>query len=286
MTVNSKLILVTGATGQQGGAVAKSLLQKGQRIRVLTRNKDKAGELAKLGAEVVTGDMTDRASLKRAFEGVDRVFAVSTWFEGGMNVEVQQGISLATAAKEANVSHFVYTEVGGADRQPPNPLFESKRKVDEHIRQLGLRTTILRPVWFMENFGTSFRPSPEGKLVTPLRPDRKLQMIAVKDIGAFGAAALLRPDDFVGHTIELAGDELTPPEIAAQFSRTMGRSIQYQQMPEEQVEGAVGPDFAQLFQWLNTVGFAVDIAALKTRYDIALTSFAELIASGDWAKAA
>ena len=146
MTVNSKLILVTGATGQQGGAVAKSLLQKGQRIRVLTRNKDKAGELAKLGAEVVTGDMTDRASLKRAFEGVDRVFAVSTWFEGGMDVEVQQGISLATAAKEANVSHFVYTEVGGADRQPPNPLFESKRKVDEHIRQLGLRTTILRPV--------------------------------------------------------------------------------------------------------------------------------------------
>jgi uncharacterized protein YbjT (DUF2867 family) len=250
----------------------------------LTRNPNKAAGLAKAGAEIVKGDLTDKATCERALQGTDGVFAVSTFIEAGMDVEVQQGITLADAAKKANVKHFVYTSVGSANRNTGVPHFDTKWKVEQHISQLGLPATILRPVWFMENFGTYFLPSPEGVLVVPLRPDKKLHMIAVQDIGEFGAAAFLRPAEFIGQAIDLAGDEMTPPEVAAHLSRTMGRPIQFQQMPDEQVEATMGHDFAVMFQWLNEVGFSVDIPALRQRFGIPLTSFTDVIARADWAK--
>lgn len=284
MATQPKIILVTGATGQQGGAVARSLLRQGHKVRALTRNPNKAAGLAKAGAEIVKGDLTDKATCERALQGTDGVFAVSTFIEAGMDVEVQQGITLADAAKKANVKHFVYTSVGSANRNTGVPHFDTKWKVEQHISQLGLPATILRPVWFMENFGTYFLPSPEGVLVVPLRPDKKLQMIAVQDIGEFGAAAFLRPAEFIGQAIDLAGDEMTPPEVAAHLSRTMGRPIQFQQMPDEQVEATMGHDFAVMFRWLNEVGFSVDIPALRQRFGIPLTSFTDVIARADWAK--
>ena len=224
MTTQTKLILVTGATGQQGGAVAKALLEKGQKIRVMTRNPEKAAALAKAGAEVVKGDLTDRADLQSALQGVHGVFAMSTPFEAGMDAEVRQGTMLADAAKQASVAHYVYTSVGSADRKTGIPHFETKWKVEQHIRQIGLPATILRPVFFMENFGTYFPPSKEGVLAVPVRPSMKFQMIALKDIGEFGAAAFLSPNKFLGQAIDLAGDELTMPEVAAHLSRTKGRA--------------------------------------------------------------
>jgi uncharacterized protein YbjT (DUF2867 family) len=284
MATQPKIILVTGATGQQGGAVARSLLRQGHKVRALTRNPNKAAGLAKAGAEIVKGDLTDKATCERVLQGTDGVFAVSTFIEAGMDVEVQQGITLADAAKKANVRHFVYTSVGSANRNTGVPHFDTKWKVEQHISQLGLPATILRPVWFMENFGTYFLPSPEGVLVVPLRPDKKLHMIAVQDIGEFGAAAFLRPAEFIGQAIDLAGDEMTPPEVAAHLSRRMGRPIQFQQMPDEQVEATMGHDFAVMFRWLNEVGFSVDIPALRQRFEIPLTSFTDVIARADWAK--
>ena len=284
MATQPKTVLVTGATGQQGGAVTRSLLRQGHKVRALTRNPNKAAGLAKAGAEIVKGDLTDKATCERALQGTDGVFAVSTFIEAGMDVEVQQGITLADAAKKANVKHFVYTSVGSANRNTGVPHFDTKWKVEQHISQLGLPATILRPVWFMENFGTYFLPSPEGVLVVPLRPDKKLQMIAVQDIGEFGAAAFLRPDEFIGQAIDLAGDEMTPPEVAAHLSRTMGRPIQFQQMPDEQVEPTMGYDFAVMFRWLNEVGFSVDIPALRQRFGIPLTSFTDVITRAGLAK--
>lgn len=284
MATQPKTVLVTGATGQQGGAVTRSLLRQGHKVRALTRNPNKAAGLAKAGAEIVKGDLTDKATCERALQGTDGVFAVSTFIEAGMDVEVQQGITLADAAKKANVKHFVYTSVGSANRNTGVPHFDTKWKVEQHISQLGLPATILRPVWFMENFGTYFLPSPEGVLVVPLRPDKKLQMIAVQDIGEFGAAAFLRPDEFIGQAIDLAGDEMTPPEVAAHLSRTMGRPIQFQQMPDEQVEPTMGYDFAVMFRWLNEVGFSVDIPALRQRFGIPLTSFTDVITRAGSAK--
>ena len=196
MATQTKLILVTGATGQQGGAVAKALLQKGQKIRVMTRNPEKAAALANAGAEVVKGDLTNQADVQAALRGVQGVFAMSTPFEAGMDAEVRRGTMLADAAKQAGVAHYVYTSVGSADRKTGIPHFETKWKVEEHIRQIGLPTTILRPVFFMENFGTYFPPSKEGVLAIPVRLSMKFQMIGLKDIGEFGAAAFLSPNKF------------------------------------------------------------------------------------------
>jgi uncharacterized protein YbjT (DUF2867 family) len=284
MATQTKLILVTGATGQQGGAVAKALLQKGQKIRVMTRNPEKAAALANAGAEVIKGDLTNQADVQAALRGVQGVFAMSTPFEAGMDAEVRQGTMLADAAKQAGVAHYVYTSVGSADRKTGIPHFETKWKVEQHICQIGLPTTILRPVFFMENFGTYFPPSKEGVLAVPVRFSMKFQMIALKDIGEFGAAAFLSPNKFLGQAIDLAGDELTMQEVAAHLSRTKGRQIQFQQIPDDQVEKLMGHDSALMFRWFNEVGYSVDIPALRQRYGIPLTSFADLIKTADWAR--
>lgn len=281
---HSQTILVTGATGQQGGAVAQSLLRQGQKVRVLTRNPDRAAGLVRQGAEVARGDLADQASLEQALQGVDGVFAMTTFLEAGIDAEVQQGIVLADAVKKAKIKHCVYTSVGSADRNTGIPHFETKWKIEQHIRELDIPATFLRPVWFMENFGTFSRPSPDGVLMLPLRPETKLQMIAVKDIGEFCAAAFLRPNEFIGQAIDLAGDELTMPEVTAHLSRTMGRQVRFQQMPDDQAEAALGRDFALMFRWFNEVGFAVDIPALQKRFGIPLTAFTHILTQAEWAK--
>lgn len=130
MATQTRPILVTGATGQQGGAVARALLAKGQPVRVMTRNPEKAASLAKAGAEIVQGDLTNQAILQMALRSVHGVFAMSTPFEAGMEAEVRQGIMLADAAKEAGIAHYVYTSVGSAHRNTKIPHFESKWKVE------------------------------------------------------------------------------------------------------------------------------------------------------------
>ena len=284
MATQSKVILVTGATGQQGGAVATALLTKGQKVRVMSRTPEKASALAKAGAEVVKGNLTNASELQAALRGVHGVFAMSTWFEAGMDQEVRQGIMMADAAKQAGIAHYVYTSVGSAHRNTGIPHFETKWKVEQHIRQIGLPATILRPVWFMENFTTFSKPSAEGILMMPMRADKKLAMVALRDIGEFGAAAFMRPNDFLGQAIDLAGDELTMPEVAVQLSNVTGRSIQFQGLPLEQAEAAMGHDLATMFRWFNEVGYQINVAALKQTFGIPLTTFTEWIKTVDWVK--
>ena len=284
MATQTKLILVTGATGQQGGAVAWALMSKGQKIRVMTRHPEKAAGLAKAGAEVVKGDLTNQADVQAALRGTYGVFAMSTPFEAGMDAEVRQGVLLADAAKQAGVAHYVYTSVGSAHRHTGIPHFESKWEVEQHIAKSGLPATILRPVFFMENFTTFAKPSPEGVLTLPIRPERKLAMVALRDIGQFGAVAFSRPKDFLGEAIDLAGDELTLPEVVALFTKATGRSIRFQEFPLDQVEAAMGHDLATMFRWFNDVGYAIDVAGLKQKFGIPLTSFTEWVKTVDWSK--
>jgi uncharacterized protein YbjT (DUF2867 family) len=284
MATQSKLILVTGATGQQGGAVATALLTKGQKIRVMSRTPEKASALAQAGAEVVKGNLTNPSDLQAALRGVHGVFAMSTPFEAGMDQEVRQGIMMADAAKQAGIAHYVYTSVGSAHRNTGIPHFETKWKVEQHIRQIGLPATVLRPVWFMENFTTFSKPSAEGILMMPMQADKKLAMVALRDIGEFGAAAFMRPNDFLGQAIDLAGDELTMPDVAAHLSKVTGRSIQFQGLPLEQAEAAMGHDLATMFRWFNEVGYQINVAALKQTFGIPLTTFAEWIQTVDWAR--
>ncbi len=271
----SRSILVTGATGQQGGAVARCLLEKGQEVRVLTRSPEKVKELARKGAEVVRGDFEDPESLKEAVKGVAGVFLMGTPFEKGTKAEMEQGKAVVLACWKFGTPHLVYSSVCAANRHTGIPHFESKAQVEYYLRQTGQDCTILRPVWFMENFTAPwYYPSIErGVLSTPILPDRKLQMIALGDIGEFASEAFLRPKEFIGEEIDLAGDELTMEEIALQISCATNRRIRYEPIPEEKAEPAVGPDFALMYRWFNREGYNVDIEALKNRWGIRLNSF-------------
>src|SRR5271170_4798334 len=145
-------VVVAGATGKQGGAVVRSLLERGHKVRAITRKTDseKAKELANAGVTVVRGSLEDTAALTKALVGATSLFAMTTPFEGGTQAETRQGISAADAAKAAGV-HLVFTSVGSANRKTGVPHFDSKYEVEKHIAKIGLRATVLAPVYFREN---------------------------------------------------------------------------------------------------------------------------------------
>ncbi|MEJ7608553.1 MAG: NmrA/HSCARG family protein [Bryobacteraceae bacterium] len=149
------MILVTGATGTQGGAVVRHLREKGFAVRALTRHPEKPEARALInqtGVEVARGDYDDKPSLLRALEEVYGVFAVQTPSESGVEAEVRQGVALIDAAHSSEISHFIYSSVGSADQNTGIPHFDSKWKIEEHLRGTGMPYTIVRPVYFMENW--------------------------------------------------------------------------------------------------------------------------------------
>jgi uncharacterized protein YbjT (DUF2867 family) len=263
-----KLILITGATGQQGGAASRHLRAEGFPIRALTRHPDrpKARALVGQGTEVVRGDLTDPVSLVRAMDGVYGVYGVQTAMEEGVQSETSQGINLADAAKRSSVSHLVYSSVGSADRRTGIPHFDSKFRIEEHIRGSGLRYTILRPVFFMENWLYMRDGIEKGTLALPLDADTRLQMISVDDIGVFVTMAFEHPGHWQGRAVDLAGDEISMTDIAEAFGRMVGRNVRYVQIPWNQFEQTAGHDMTLMYRWFQDVGYSVDIAALRQEY--------------------
>ncbi len=152
------------------------------------------------------GDMDDRSDIDRVLEGAYGVFSVQNFWETGYQREVQQGKTVADAAKAAGVEHFVYSSVGSAHRQTGLSHFESKWEVENHVRELDLRYTILRPVFFMQNWEMMRGMVLGGTLAQPLDPDKPFQQVAVEDIGAFAAIAFENPDRWIGQEVDLAGD--------------------------------------------------------------------------------
>ena len=278
-----RLILVSGATGNQGSAVARNLLERGFRVQALTRDPEKpaARALAERGAEVVQGDLEDRSSLDPALEGAYGVFSVQNFFEAGYEGEVRQGKMLADAAKEADVSHFIYSSVGSAYRDTGVPHFESKWEVEEHVREISLPYTILRPTGFMQNWEMMREQILGGTLAQPLDPDKKLQQVAVEDIGAFAAMAFEDPDGWIGREVDLAGDELTMPQMAETFGRVADREVNYYQVPWDQFREMMGEEFTIMLRWFNDVGYEADIAALRKEYP-ELTTLEQYLRTHGW----
>jgi uncharacterized protein YbjT (DUF2867 family) len=282
-----RTILVTGATGKQGGAVLRHLRGRGFPVRALTRNLDKpaARELITQGAEVVRGDMENTASLTNALDGVYGVFAVQTPYEAGVEAEVREGKNLAGAAQRSGVSHFVYSSVGSADQHTGIPHFDSKFQIEEHIRGVGMPYTILRPVFFMENLLGMAGMIREGKLAAPLTPGRKLQMIAVDDIGAFATLAFEHPQKWLGRALDLAGDEISMSDLAALLTRVLGREVRYTQVPFDEYESKAGSELATMWRWFQDAGYHADIAALRQEYP-RLTTIDRWVQAQDWGTAA
>jgi uncharacterized protein YbjT (DUF2867 family) len=279
-------VLVTGATGQQGGAVARALLKKGHKVRALTRKPDSAGALAlkQLGAELAVGSFDDRDALVRAMTGVDAVFIMSTPFEAGMDTETRQGIAAVDAAKAAGVKHVVYTSVSDADQKTGIPHFDSKARVEEYLARSGLPYTIIAPVFFADNlvgpfFGGGLK---QGVVAMPMPAKRPLQHISVDEIGAFGALVLERREAFLGKRVNLASDELSGEQVAATLSRLAGKPFQFMEVPLEQMRSQ-NEDMAIMFEWFDKKGYSADIAALRRDYpEVGWRSFEDWARTQNW----
>lgn len=284
-------VLVTGATGRQGGAVVRHMLPKGWKLRALTRDPGShaARALTQQGVEVVQGDLEDVASITRAAAGVYGIYSVQDFWAVGARREVQQGKNVADAAKKADVKHLVYSSVGGAERNTGIPHWESKWEVEKHIRSLGLPATVIRPAAFMEMYYVDQVEIGilKGKFADPIHADKPYQTIATDDIGAFVALAFERPAEFIGKELEIAGSELTNAEAAQVFSRVLGKPVKFQKLPLPLVRLILGKEFYVMFRWFNEAGFKADIPGLRGAYpEIHLHTLEEWLRNEGWHKRA
>lgn len=283
---NGKTVVVTGATGHQGGAVARHLLAAGFGVRALTRKpgSQPAAELAQLGAEVVKCDLNDAAAVRRALNGAWGAFGVFGPAEEGPRQEENQANSFAEQAKTSGLQHYVYSSVASAHRKTGIPHFENKWRVENTVRRLGFPSyNILRPAFFMENFmGPWLWPGLEqGRLSMALKPETKIQMVAVDDIGSYGLMAFEKTSQLNRAEIELAGDELTMPQAAEILTGFLGRQIRYEPAPIEDIRKS-NPDMAVMYDWLNRVGLNVDIGGLKNKYRLDPMNFRQWAAKVIW----
>ncbi len=276
---NDRTILITGVTGNQGGAVARALQSSGFRLRGLTRKpeSEQAAALSRQGVDIVKGDLDDEATLRSALAGAWGVFGVQNAGEAGVAREEVQGKRLATLAREAGVEHFVYTSVGSSHKRTGVPHFDNKWRIEETVRALRFPShVILRPVFFMENLVAPF--SLQGStLAWALEPGTKLQMIAVDDIGWLGARAFTNAVGLNRREIDLAGDIRTMPEAAEILTKALGRPIAFAQTPIEQVR-QYSKEMALMLQWFDRVGYSADIAGLEREFGRPLTKLP------DWAR--
>jgi uncharacterized protein YbjT (DUF2867 family) len=272
--VAERIVLVTGATGQQGGAVAAALKGAGFAVRALVRDpaKPSAEALKRAGAELATGDLGDAASVARALKGTYGVFTYGVYRAeaahdagGGERIsgEVEQGRLMADLAAEAKVAHFVYGSVGNANRGTGVPHFDSKGEVEKHVTARGLPATIVRPVFFMQNWERLRARILEGTLAQPLSPTTLHKQIAVQDIGAFVARVFADPARWIGRAADIAGVALTMEETVATMSRVIGRPVRYVQMSWEECEKRLGRPSTLMFRFFENGGFVADPAILK-----------------------
>jgi len=276
-------VVVTGSTGKQGGAVARGLLERGHKVRAVTRdpNSSQAKLLANAGATLVAASLADTAAVMKALEGATSLFAMTTPF-GGTALETRQGVVAADAAKTAGV-HLVFTSVGNADRQTGIPHFDSKYEVEKHIAKIGVRATILAPVAFMENLYFIKEQLAKGIYAAALRPTRALAQVAVANIGAVAVRVLEDAGRFTGKRFDLAGDELTGNEALATLSRVTGCPFAYYQLPLDVIRQRMGEDAVKMYEWFDRVGFAVDRTALRHEFpDIAFHDFESWAKGQDW----
>ena len=276
-------VVVTGSTGKQGGAVARALLERGHKVRAVTRdpNSNQAKSLANAGAMLVAAALEDTAAITKALEGATSLFAMTTP-SGGTDAETRQGVAAADAAKAAGV-HLVFTSVGSANRQTGIPHFDSKYAVEKHIAEVGVRATILAPVYFMENLYFGKEQLAKGIYAAALPPTRTLAQVAVADIGAVAVRVLEDAGRFTGKRFDLASDELTGNDVVGILSRLTGRPFAYHQVPVDVVRERMGEDGGRMYEWLDRVGYTVDRAALHREFpDVTFRDFESWARTQEW----
>ena len=279
MTVaGRKTIVVTGATGLQGGAVTRHLLMDGWQVRALTRNtaSKRAQALAALGADVVPGDMGNPASLRASFAGAYGVYSVQNPFIGGPEAEVQQGKNVADVAKAGGVQHLVYGSAGIGQKGTAIPSWETKLQVEEHMKALGLPLTILRPMALMELMTESkFFPAVGTWHLMPalMGPARPLPWLCADDLGAIAAKAFAAPDRYLGQDLLLVSDVQSLDQCRAIYHEVLGKNPPRFPLPRWLFArfGFAGRDLTAMWRWLRMGNIALDTAPTRAIHPDALT---------------
>jgi uncharacterized protein YbjT (DUF2867 family) len=251
-------VLVFGATGTQGGAVARALLNRAVPVRALVRDptSERARALAGLGAELIVGDLNDEWSLAQAFSRVPVAYAITTPFEDGADAEVRQGDTIIRAAVQAGLPWLILASVAAADRAPV-PHFRSKGRIEAQLQAASVPWTVVAPSYFYENvLGTSLA---KGVLPLPLPVQTPLDQVALRDLGALVAAILDRRDEHLSARIEVAADAPTPERMASALG-------------VHAVQTSIGelaqrnPDLAAMYTFLAETGYGIDVPGLRARY--------------------
>jgi len=280
---------VTGATGVQGGALARLLLDRDLPVRALTRNPSSptAQALRDRGADIAYADFDDRLSLEAAFHGSRAVFLMGTPFGTDVDTEIKQGITAVDAAAKAGVPHLVYSSVAHADRATGVPHFDSKHQIENHLAASGLGWTVIGPAMFLDNFAGDWAASQlhQGTLALPLSSGRSVAVICARDIAAMAAIALTSPERLHGRRIDIAGHMLTPLDMAKAFTAAVGHPVTYQRVPDD-IARSYGPDIHAMFTYFDTVGLDVDTDALHRDFpEVGWHTMPQWLSTHDWSAA-
>lgn len=269
-----------GATGAQGGAVVRALLESGSTVRGVTRRTDSASarRLSAAGVEVVAADLSDETSVAQAFTGVDGAYALTTPFEDGPEAEIAQGRTILDAALAAQVPHLVFSSVADADQHTGIPHFDSKAMVEAALAQSGLSYTIVGPSYFYDNMLGGLDAIKAGVFELPLPADAPLQQLSRRDLGRFVATVLNDPDPVRGARIDIASDEPTGRQMTAALAETLGRPVELVTRDPALI---ASDDMRAMFSFLASGGYTVDIAALHAQYpQIGWQSFTDWLDTG------
>lgn len=263
-------VLVAGATGRQGSAVAQWLLANGHDVIALSRNlaHPVAMRLMRRGARLAWTSFDDRTALEEAMNGCDCLFLMTPQ-SAGSDIEVRYGTTMAEAAAAAGVRHVVFSSMSGAAEATGVPHLDSKHAIERRLAELEIPHTVVAPAFFMESFTepSQINRFREGRLVLPYPPNRKLQQIAIADIARFVTLVFENPERFIGERIAIAGDELTGIEMAATLARVIGRSLAYQEQSLA-AAWASDPVLAGTFDQLQRSAPAADVSNLRATFDL------------------
>lgn len=256
VSTEGKTIAVVGATGRQGGQVARHLLEQGWHVRALTRKPEgnRAAELKALGAEVVQADLEDPASLEAAFTNAYGVFNMQAHYPGKIEVEIRQGRNAAEAAKKTGIRHLVYGSAGPGHTKTGIEQWDAKIEVRQAMKELGLPLTVLRPMAFMELMvDPAYYPQSSTWYTMPklTGTDVKIPWLSVQDVGVIAAKALADPDEYIGRDLRLAADVKTLAECREIYREVRGKYPSTFPMPMFLFKSFVGEDIPNMWRWLR-----------------------------------
>lgn len=282
--IDETSVLVVGATGNQGGAVAHHLLSTPAfDVRALTRrpNSDAARALAARGVTLERGDLGEKETLRDAVSGVDAVFCVTDYFSTGTEEgEIEHGTNMAEVAAETDVEHFVYSSAMDADRDTGVPHFDSKFAVERRIEELGLPATVLRPAPYFQSFEEQRHLINAGFLTLATDRGVALPMLDVADVGAAAKYALCHPDETVGEAYDLFGGCYTLADAGEVFSSVTGRTVTPMSVPPSMLGLAMGSEIAEMFEWFNE--YDARREATPPAIDVELTTLREYAEARPW----